>query len=66
MEDTENAAGHEDVGAGFSTFEEEASQSLIDVREHGLTSANNVQVGAWQIAQNDLDGSEGLGRPGFP
>ncbi|WP_017610727.1 hypothetical protein [Nocardiopsis xinjiangensis] len=63
MEDAESAAGNEDVRAGFRTFKEEASQSLIDVQEHGMTLAHNVQAGAGEIAQNDLDNAEGFEHP---
>ncbi|MCY9786317.1 hypothetical protein KIK06_20700 [Nocardiopsis sp. EMB25] len=58
MEDAEAAAGHTDVVAGFRTFKEEFAQDLIDVQEHGLSLANNIQAGASEIARNDLEGAE--------
>ncbi|WDZ91299.1 hypothetical protein [Nocardiopsis sp. HUAS JQ3] len=63
MEDAESASGHDDVRAGFSTFKENTAQALIDVQALGLTLADNVQAGAAEIAQNDLDSSEDFDHP---
>ncbi|KOX11231.1 hypothetical protein [Nocardiopsis sp. NRRL B-16309] len=63
MENTESAAGHEDVIAGFRKYKEEYAQDLIDVQEHGLGLANNIQAGAGRVAENDLESAEELRSP---
>lgn len=56
--DAVSACGHQDVRTGFTTFREEADQALIDLQEHGLALANNIQAGAGEVARNDLDSAE--------
>ena len=58
--DAVGACGHDDVRSGFNKFREEADQALIDLQEHGLALANNIQAGAGEVARNDLDSSEGF------
>ncbi|MFI6575641.1 hypothetical protein ACIBFB_07550 [Nocardiopsis sp. NPDC050513] len=63
MEDAESASGHEDVRAGFRALREEAAQALIDVQEHGLSLADNIQAGSGRIAVNDLDSARDYDHP---
>lgn len=58
MGDAASASGHEDLRSGFNKFREEADQALIDLQEHGLALANNIQAGAGEIARNDQESSE--------
>ncbi|MET9709954.1 hypothetical protein ACFW3Z_18505 [Nocardiopsis alba] len=60
MGDAANASVHEDVKAGLQKFRDEADQSLIDLQQHGLALANNIQAGAGETAQNDLESSDGF------
>ena len=54
MEDAESVANRDEVKAALRTFKEEHSSAIVDVQEHGLRLASNIQVGAGRVAENDL------------
>ncbi|MET9797383.1 hypothetical protein [Nocardiopsis alba] len=61
-----SSAGHDDVKAGYEAFKERHLQDFIDVQEHGLALANNIQSGAGKIAENDLESAEQYDTPWDP
>ncbi|MEV2278394.1 hypothetical protein AB0I72_22680 [Nocardiopsis sp. NPDC049922] len=63
MEDAEAGAGHSDVMAGFRKYRDEYGQDIVDVQQHGLSLADNIQAGASEVARNDLESAEEYDTP---
>ncbi len=58
VEDAVSVAGEDDVEAAYRAFKERHFQDFLDVQEHGLQLADNIQAGASEIALNDLENAE--------
>jgi hypothetical protein len=54
MEDAESVANRDEVQAALRSFKEEYSPAIVEVQEHGLQLAGNIQAGAAEVAVNDL------------
>lgn len=53
MEDAETVATRDEVSSALRAYKEEYGPALIEVQEHGLQLAENIQAGASEIARND-------------
>lgn len=58
LDDARARTKESDVANGFNLFKNSTYQSFIDVQEHGLALANNIQEGAGRIAQEDWENSQ--------
>ena len=58
MEDAESAARNSDVALGFSLFRQDMLPVFQGVQDHGLQLAENIQVGAGEVALNDVQSAE--------
>lgn len=58
LDDARARTKNSDVANGFNLFKNATYQSFIDVQEHGLALANNIQDGAGSIAQQDWESSQ--------
>lgn len=58
MEDAETVAHRDEVSSALRAYKEEYGPALIEVQEHGLQLAENIQAGASEIARNDQEAAE--------
>ncbi|MFE6450398.1 hypothetical protein [Nocardiopsis dassonvillei] len=63
MEDAETVAQRDEVSSALRAYKEEYAPTLVEVQEHGLQLANNIQAGASETALNDLESAEEYNTP---
>jgi hypothetical protein len=63
MEDAETVAQRDEVSSALRAYKEEYAPALVEVQEHGLQLANNIQAGASETALNDLEAAEEYSTP---
>ncbi|MFD3684045.1 hypothetical protein ACFWTE_04365 [Nocardiopsis sp. NPDC058631] len=63
MGDAEGVAKNSDVALGFSLFRQEMLPVFQGVQDHGLQLAENIRVGAGEIALNDVQSAEDYQSP---
>ncbi|MEV2279395.1 hypothetical protein AB0I72_27845 [Nocardiopsis sp. NPDC049922] len=55
MEDAETVAQRDEVSSALRAYKEEYGPAIVEVQEHGLQLADNIQAGASEIARNDQE-----------
>ncbi|WP_017569956.1 hypothetical protein [Nocardiopsis halotolerans] len=63
MEDAETVAHEDGVESALRSYKEEYAPTIVEVQEHGLQLANNIQAGASETALNDLEAAETYNTP---
>ncbi|QUX31121.1 hypothetical protein KGD83_11880 [Nocardiopsis akebiae] len=63
MEDAETVAQRDEVSSALRAYKEEYAPTLVEMQEHGLRLANNIQAGASETALNDLEAAEHYDTP---
>ncbi|MFJ9555495.1 hypothetical protein ACIRPH_16895 [Nocardiopsis sp. NPDC101807] len=58
LDDARARTKNSDVSNGFNVFKNSTYQSFIDVQNHGIQVANNIQSGAGSIAEADWENAE--------
>ncbi|WP_370012849.1 hypothetical protein UIS43_07210 [Nocardiopsis sp. LDBS0036] len=58
MEDAEAVAHRDEVSSALRAYKEEYGPTIVEVQEHGLQLAENIQAGASEIARNDQESAE--------
>ncbi|NKZ01663.1 hypothetical protein [Nocardiopsis alborubida] len=58
LDEARSKTSNPDIANGFNLFKNSTHQSFLDVQNHGLQLANNIQSGAGSIAQEDWKSAE--------
>ncbi len=63
MEDAETVVHRDEISSALRVYREEYGPALVEVQEHGLQLAENIQAGASEIALNDHESAEDYNTP---
>ncbi|MES0835715.1 hypothetical protein [Nocardiopsis tropica] len=55
MEDAETVAQRDEVSSALRAYKDEYGPAIVEVQEHGLQLAENIQAGASEISRNDQE-----------